>query len=68
MTAGLRRSKRGLASVAEHVPMPMGGWMEPEEIVPIVCWLASAENGAVTGQIVFADHGADVALRGETGW
>ena len=68
MTAGLRRSERGLASVAELVPMPMGGWLEPEDIVPVVCWLASAENGAVTGQIVFADHGADVALRGEAGW
>ena len=68
MTAGLRRSERGLASVAASVPMPMGGWMEPEDIVPIVCWLASAENTAVTGQIVFADNGADVALRGETGW
>ncbi|MFF8594483.1 SDR family oxidoreductase [Streptomyces sp. NPDC015220] len=54
--------------VERSVPMPLHGHARPEQIAPLVAWLASPENTHVTGQVVFADGGADAVLRGDVTW
>ncbi|MFM9370457.1 SDR family oxidoreductase [Streptomyces sp. Da 82-17] len=56
------------AVVEEAVPMPLRGPAAPDELTSLIAWLTSPENTLVTGQIVYADGGADAVLRGETGW
>lgn len=36
---------------------PTGRWGRPEDIAPLVSWLASAQSGWITGQIVNAEGG-----------
>ncbi len=43
----------------EAVPMPLSGFAQPDQIAAVVCFLAGPENAVVTGQVVFADGGAD---------
>ncbi|MEU4102154.1 SDR family oxidoreductase [Streptomyces tanashiensis] len=57
---------RGL--VERSVPMPLHGHARPEQIAPLIAWPASPENTLVTGQVVFADGGADAVLRGDRTW
>ncbi|MFG3188842.1 SDR family oxidoreductase [Streptomyces omiyaensis] len=54
--------------VERAVPMPLHGHARPEQLAPLVAWLTSPENSHVTGQIVFADGGADAVLRGDRAW
>ncbi|AJC54632.1 SDR family oxidoreductase [Streptomyces sp. 769] len=54
--------------VDASVPMPLHGHARPEQIAPLLAWLASPDNTHVTGQILFADGGADATLRGDTAW
>ncbi|MEU4067031.1 SDR family oxidoreductase [Streptomyces wedmorensis] len=54
--------------VERSVPMPLHGHARPEQIAPLIAWLTSRENTLVTGQVVFADGGADAVLRGDTTW
>ncbi|MFJ7984292.1 SDR family oxidoreductase [Streptomyces sp. NPDC096351] len=56
------------ALVERSVPMPLHGHARPEQIAPLIDWLASPENTLVTGQVVFADGGADATLRGDGVW
>jgi NAD(P)-dependent dehydrogenase (short-subunit alcohol dehydrogenase family) len=49
-------------------PMPLGGPYEPISAAQLLAWLASEENGHMTGQTIFIDGGADVVLRGESTW
>ncbi|MEU3749239.1 MULTISPECIES: SDR family oxidoreductase [Streptomyces] len=57
---------RGL--VERSVPMPLHGHARPEQLAPLIAWLVSPENTLVTGQVVFADGGADAVLRGDGIW
>lgn len=54
--------------VEQAVPMPLHGHARPEQITPLIAWLTSPENTHVTGQVVFADGGADAVLRGDRTW
>ncbi|GGU81610.1 short-chain dehydrogenase [Streptomyces litmocidini] len=54
--------------VERSVPMPLHGHARPEQIAPLIAWLASPDNALVTGQVVFADGGADAVLRGDGTW
>ena len=54
--------------VDDAVPMPLGGYAEPEEIAAVLDWLTSADNTKVTGQVLFVDGGADVVLRPDDVW
>lgn len=50
-------------------PQPFGGFPgRPEWVAELICWLAGAENRFVTGQVVFADGGAESALIGDLHW
>ncbi|MYR44951.1 SDR family oxidoreductase [Streptomyces sp. SID5910] len=54
--------------VERSVPMPLHGHARPERIAPLIAWLTSPENTHVTGQVVFADGGAEAVLRGDRTW
>ena len=56
------------ATIERNVPMPLHGPGEPEQVAALLAWLAGPENVLVTGQIVFADRGADAVLRGDDVW
>lgn len=57
------------AAVADAAPQPFGGFPgRPEWVGELLCWLAGAENRFVTGQIVFADGGAEASVLGDLHW
>ena len=50
------------------VPMPYQGYAEPAHVARVIAFLASGDTFRITGQVVFVDGGADVALRGDDVW
>jgi NAD(P)-dependent dehydrogenase (short-subunit alcohol dehydrogenase family) len=47
-------------AVETAAPQPFGGLPgRPEWVAELICWLSSADNRFVTGQIIFADGGAE---------
>jgi NAD(P)-dependent dehydrogenase (short-subunit alcohol dehydrogenase family) len=67
-TERLRNSPKGRAILDEMVPMPMGGWLRPDDIAELLAWLTSPLSVGITGQVVFIDGGADAVLRGDGVW
>ncbi|MBL1075070.1 SDR family oxidoreductase [Nocardia sp. 2] len=56
-------------AVETAAPQPFGGFPgRPEWIAETICWLASADNRFVTGQILFADGGSEAAAVGDLHW
>lgn len=56
-------------SIEAAAPQPFGGFPgRPEWIGHLITWLASPENRFVTGQVIFADGGAEAALLGDRPW
>ncbi|RJO73340.1 SDR family oxidoreductase [Nocardia panacis] len=57
------------AAVEAAAPQPFGGFPgRPEWVGELICWLAGADNRFVTGQVIFADGGAESALIGDLHW
>ncbi|WP_433578270.1 SDR family oxidoreductase [Nocardia brasiliensis] len=57
------------AAVETAAPQPFGGFPgRPEWVADLICWLSSADNRFVTGQIVFADGGSEVSALGDHHW
>ncbi|MFJ1455562.1 SDR family oxidoreductase [Nocardia sp. N2S4-5] len=57
------------AAVEAAAPQPFGGFPgQPEWVGELICWLAGADNRFVTGQVIFADGGAETALIGDLHW
>jgi NAD(P)-dependent dehydrogenase (short-subunit alcohol dehydrogenase family) len=65
MTEALLATEEGRALASGSVPMPLHGYAPPEAIAHALLWLVDPGNTHVTGQVVFADGGADATLRGE---
>lgn len=55
-------------ALARTVPMPLHGPGEPDHVAALLVWLAGEESALVTGQVIFADGGADATLRGDDIW
>ncbi|MEV4128104.1 SDR family oxidoreductase [Nocardia sp. NPDC049707] len=56
-------------AVETAAPQPFGGFPgRPEWVAELICWLASADNRFVTGQIVFADGGSETTAIGDLHW
>ena len=68
MTQGLLDDPTWREIVDDTVPMPLHGHARPEQVAPLLCWLAGPENTHVTGQVVLIDGGADAVLRGDSTW
>lgn len=64
MHAAAATSQERRRAVDAAVPMPLGGYAEPEVIARALRWLTSVENSHVTGQVLYVDGGAEVSLRG----
>ncbi len=57
------------AHVEARCPQPLGGFPgRPEWVGELMCWLTSAENRFVTGQIIFSDGGAEASMIGDRKW
>jgi NAD(P)-dependent dehydrogenase (short-subunit alcohol dehydrogenase family) len=50
---------------ARETPQPYGTFGEPEHLASLLVWLTSAENGFVTGQLIFCDGGYEAITRGD---
>jgi NAD(P)-dependent dehydrogenase (short-subunit alcohol dehydrogenase family) len=56
-------------TIEAAAPQPLGGFPgRPEWVGHLISWLASPENRFVTGQVIFADGGAEAALLGDRQW
>lgn len=64
MTEEFTSTAEGREMLAQMVPMPLGGYGQPEEVAELIVWLASPANSKATGQVIFVDAGADVVIRG----
>lgn len=53
------------AELAKSAPLALGDFADPEDIAPLLAFLSSADNKYMVGQIIFADGGSDVLLRGD---
>jgi NAD(P)-dependent dehydrogenase (short-subunit alcohol dehydrogenase family) len=54
--------------LAKVVPMPLNGYIEPEEVAALILWLASETNAHTTGQTIYIDGGSDAVIRGGNIW
>jgi NAD(P)-dependent dehydrogenase (short-subunit alcohol dehydrogenase family) len=52
------------ARTVQETPQPFGQVGAAEHIGSLLAWLTSAENGFVTGQVIFADGGYEAVTRG----
>jgi NAD(P)-dependent dehydrogenase (short-subunit alcohol dehydrogenase family) len=64
MAAYLIDTPEARAATAQNFHQPLGTNGEPEHVASLLAWLTSADNGFVTGQIIFADGGYEAATRG----
>ncbi|WP_228540611.1 SDR family oxidoreductase [Nocardia sp. XZ_19_369] len=56
-------------AVETAAPQPFGGFPgRPEWVAELICWLTSADNRFVTGQIIFADGGSEAVALGDRHW
>lgn len=67
MTEQLHNNPEGLAQL-EQVPMPLNGWLEPEQAAEMLAALTSVENTHLCGQVIFVDGGYDAITRGDSTW
>lgn len=68
MVAEMIATPEGREGLAKVVPMPLHGYLEPENVADLIIWLSSEENTHVTGQTIYIDGGSDVVIRGENIW
>jgi NAD(P)-dependent dehydrogenase (short-subunit alcohol dehydrogenase family) len=68
MTAELLADPATTELLLELVPMPYGGVTTTAPVAALLAFLASAEVGAVTGQVVFADGGGECLEQGDDVW
>lgn len=52
------------AQTVRETPQPFGQVGQADHIAALLAWLTSAENGFVTGQVIFADGGYEAITRG----
>ncbi|MEU1491677.1 SDR family oxidoreductase [Streptomyces sp. NPDC005776] len=64
MSAGLFDDPQMRKVMDAAVPMPLNGYLRPEDVARAVLFLASEDNSHITGQVVYVDGGAEVTLRG----
>lgn len=68
MTAEMTGTAEARNQLAQMVPMPLNGFIEPIAVARLLAWLTSEENTHLCGQIVYIDGGSDVVIRGDSTW
>ncbi len=64
MSAGLFDDPEMKKVMDAAVPMPLNGYLRPEDVARAVLFLASEGNSHITGQVLYVDGGAEATLRG----
>ncbi|GAA3998024.1 SDR family oxidoreductase [Streptomyces marokkonensis] len=64
MSAGLFDDPEMKKVMDTAVPMPLNGYLQPEDVARAVLFLASDDNTHITGQVLYVDGGAETTLRG----
>ena len=65
MTKPILASEEGRAMLALVTPIAVPAYAQPDDIAPLLAFLASDECHYMVGQIIFIDGGKDVILRGD---
>jgi len=68
MVAEMIAPQEGRDGLAKAVPMPLNGYLEPENVADLLIWLTSEANSHVTGQTIYIDGGSDAVIRGDDIW
>lgn len=68
MVAEMIATQEGRDGLAKAVPMPLNGYLEPENVADLLIWLTSETNSHVTGQTIYIDGGSDAVIRGDNVW
>ena len=68
MVAEMIATQEGRDGLAKAVPMPLNGYLEPENVADLLIWLTSEANSHVTGQTIYIDGGSDAVIRGDDIW
>lgn len=64
MTAGALETEHGKAALGRDEPVPPGELAgNASHVANLLAWLTSEDNGYVTGQVIYADDGAESARR-----
>lgn len=68
MTADLTATEEAKAALLQVVPMPLNGFVQPDEVAELLVWLADERMAHLCGQIIFIDGGSDAVIRGDSTW
>jgi NAD(P)-dependent dehydrogenase (short-subunit alcohol dehydrogenase family) len=68
MTTQVLADRDRRAALEGRVPMALSGPAEPDQVAELLVWLCSSSNTLVTGQVIFADGGAEAVVRGSDIW
>ena len=68
MVAEMIATQEGRDGLAKAVPMPLNGYLEPENVADLLIWLTSEANSHVTGQTIYIHGGSDAVIRGDNIW
>lgn len=66
ITRPILATEEGRAMMAQSTPIAVPAYGEPEDVAPLLAFLASPDCRYVVGQNLFIDGGSDCLLRGET--
>lgn len=68
MIRPLMQNPEIMIAMQKELPSPLGRPARANEVAELLLWLVSSANRIVAGQVIFADGGAEVALRGDNRW
>ncbi len=65
ITRPILAMEQGRAMLAEGTPIAVAAYAEPDDVTPLLTFLASADCHYIVGQTIFSDGGKDAIRRGE---
>lgn len=68
MTAPILATDEGRAMLAQATPIATPDYADPQDLAPLLAFLASAQCRYMVGQLLFVDGGKDCIRRGDDIW